>query len=69
VKLAAVSTAFQTYKPFTDTKTFAGQQVPVAVVAVCNLTWMCAPSPSGPNIHANAAGYREIASAFEKKRF
>jgi hypothetical protein len=27
---------------------------------------MCAPAPVGPNIHANAAGYRVIATAFER---
>jgi len=27
---------------------------------------MCAPSPVGPNIHANATGYRVIARAFER---
>jgi hypothetical protein len=27
---------------------------------------MCAPAPRGPNIHANAAGYREIATVFKK---
>jgi hypothetical protein len=25
---------------------------------------MCAPAPVGPNIHANAAGYRQIAATF-----
>jgi len=27
---------------------------------------MCAPAPVGPNIHANAAGYQQIAAAFEQ---
>ena len=39
-------------------------RVPVNVVAVCMLTWMCAPSPVGPNIHATTLGYRVIADAF-----
>ena len=38
--------------------------VPANVLAVCSLTWMCAPSPRGPNEHANDAGYRVIAKAF-----
>ncbi len=38
--------------------------LPVNVVTVCTLTWMCAPSPVGPNIHANTLGYRVIADAF-----
>jgi lysophospholipase L1-like esterase len=38
--------------------------VPPNVLAVCSLTWMCAPRPRGPNEHANDAGYRVIADAF-----
>jgi lysophospholipase L1-like esterase len=41
--------------------------LPVDLVTICALTWMCAPSPIGPNIHANAAGYTAIAVAFERK--
>jgi lysophospholipase L1-like esterase len=37
---------------------------PVNVLTVCALTWMCAPAPVGPNIHANAWGYWVIADAF-----
>jgi lysophospholipase L1-like esterase len=37
--------------------------VPVNVVLVCQLTWMCAPPPQGPNIHANTSGYFVIALA------
>jgi lysophospholipase L1-like esterase len=29
----------------------------------CKFTWMCAPSPYGPNIHPNDAGYLAIARA------
>ena len=29
----------------------------------CKLTWMCAPTPFGPNIHPNDAGYMAIAKA------
>jgi len=29
----------------------------------CKLTWMCAPTPFGPNIHPNDAGYLAIAKA------
>jgi lysophospholipase L1-like esterase len=67
VQVADVATAFRTYTPFTDTTTYAGQTVPVAVANICTWTWMCAPGPLGPNVHANTAGYREIASVFEKK--
>jgi len=36
-----------------------------ATAAVCRLTWMCAPPPTGPNLHANGAGYRAMAGAVE----
>jgi hypothetical protein len=64
-RAADVAAAFDTYTPFSNTTTFAGQTVPVAVARICQLTWMCAPAPRGPNIHANPAGYREIARVFE----
>lgn len=68
-KVADVATAFDTYVPFSSTTTIAPYPygpVPVAVADVCTWTWMCAPAPRGPNIHANAAGYREIATVFKK---
>jgi lysophospholipase L1-like esterase len=33
----------------------------------CELTWMCAARPFGPNIHPNARGYLAIADAIEAK--
>jgi len=39
-------------------------EVPLNVFNVCVWTWMCVPPPQGPNIHANAVGYQEIAGAF-----
>jgi lysophospholipase L1-like esterase len=39
--------------------------VPTNVANICNLTWMCAAAPRGPNIHANAAGYAAMAKAYE----
>jgi lysophospholipase L1-like esterase len=65
--VARVDGGFRTYD--TSKKTgLAGQArpVPVAVAEVCRLTWMCAPAPIGPNIHANPAGYGVIAQAFAK---
>jgi lysophospholipase L1-like esterase len=64
-RVARVDEAFKTYDT-THTATLAGQPgpVPVAVAEVCRLTWMCAPAPVGPNIHANEAGYGVIAAAF-----
>lgn len=38
--------------------------VPVNVLLICGWTWMCAPAPVGPNIHANVDGYATIAGAF-----
>ncbi len=61
IKVANVARAFKTY-----TSLSKGSPVPTAVAEICNLTWMCAPSPQGPNIHANAAGYSTIATTFKK---
>jgi hypothetical protein len=30
---------------------------------ICEMTWMCAPAPQGPNIQTNHAGYAAYASA------
>jgi lysophospholipase L1-like esterase len=67
VETADVQDAFST-ADFTDTATLPGVpgSVPVNVANICDMTWMCAPSPVGPNIHANAAGYEVIAAAFEQ---
>jgi lysophospholipase L1-like esterase len=40
-------------------------EVPLNVARICQWTWMCAPAPVGPNIHANATGYWQIADTFE----
>jgi lysophospholipase L1-like esterase len=39
--------------------------VPSNVASACELTWMCAPKPYGPNLHPNDAGYLKIAEAIE----
>lgn len=36
--------------------------LPQNVLNICIYTWMCAPSPVGPNIHANRFGYGVIAA-------
>jgi lysophospholipase L1-like esterase len=65
-KTADVQDAFST-ADFTDRATLPGVgTVPLNVARICEWTWMCAPAPVGPNIHANAAGYRVIARAFEQ---
>jgi lysophospholipase L1-like esterase len=68
LKIADVATAFHTDTPFTTTTTLAGHgAVPLAVAQICTFTWMCAPAPRGPNIHANTQGYRKIAAVFAAK--
>ena len=63
---ADVQDAFST-TDFTDTATLPGAgSVPLNVARICEWTWMCAPAPVGPNIHANADGYQVIAGAFEQ---
>jgi hypothetical protein len=66
-RVARVDEAFKSYDT-AHTTTLAGQpgQVPVAVAEVCRLTWMCAPAPVGPNIHANQTGYGVIAAEFAR---
>jgi hypothetical protein len=41
--------------------------LPIDLALACAYTWMCAPAPVGPNIHATALGYRVIAAAFAQK--
>jgi lysophospholipase L1-like esterase len=60
IPVANVQDAFQT----TNRTEIPFVQLPVDVAAICSLTWMCAPAPVGPNIHANALGYWVIAGAF-----
>jgi lysophospholipase L1-like esterase len=67
LRIAGVARAFDTYTPFaTTTNVTALGTVPLAVAKICELTWMCAAAPRGPNIHADAAGYRKIAAAFKR---
>lgn len=64
-RIADVAGAFST-TDFLDSTQLAGTgTVPLNVGRICQWTWMCAASPVGPNIHANAVGYQEIATAFE----
>ena len=37
--------------------------VPDNLAEVCLLTWMCPPTPYGPNMHPNDAGYEAIADS------
>lgn len=66
-KIARVAEAFETYVPFENTTTFAGQTgVPVAVAQICRLSAMCRPPPFGPDPHATNEGYAVIAAAFRE---
>lgn len=56
--VADVAGAFST----TDYTLVGG--IPFDVLRICQWTWMCAPPPLGPDIHANTAGYGVIAHAF-----
>jgi lysophospholipase L1-like esterase len=40
---------------------------PLDVLRECQWTWVCAPPPLGPDIHANTDGYGVIAKAFEEQ--
>lgn len=42
-------------------------EVPNNVAHACELTWMCAPAPYGPNVHPNDLGYSMIAAAIENE--
>ncbi|HTB08299.1 MAG TPA: hypothetical protein VK704_00695 [Acidimicrobiales bacterium] len=37
------------------------------VLQVCDLTWMCARGPYGPNLHPNVLGYSAMAAAIESQ--
>lgn len=63
--VADVETAFST-TDFTSTAQLPGfGTVPLNVARICQWTWMCAPAPVGPDVHANAEGYEVVAGAFE----
>jgi lysophospholipase L1-like esterase len=67
-RVANVAQTFLTGKAFTVvTQLPPIGTVPVGVANICQLTWMCAPPPQGPNIHANVAGYSAIAQTFAGK--
>jgi lysophospholipase L1-like esterase len=47
-----------------DASPQSGDRIATGVVErVCALTWMCADSPYGPNLHPDDAGYRVMAQA------
>jgi lysophospholipase L1-like esterase len=66
IKVADAFGAFKTAE-VTSTVTVNGQPIPVAVGAICSLTFMCRPAPVGPNIHPTDAGYAALATAAGKQ--
>jgi GDSL-like Lipase/Acylhydrolase family len=46
-----------------DFRLLPGRDVSVNVALVCQLTWMCAPPPQGPNVHTKTSGAFVIALA------
>jgi lysophospholipase L1-like esterase len=63
-RVADVAAAFATNDTTLTTLAGVPGQVPLDVARICELTWMCAPPPLGPDIHANKQGYALIAHAF-----
>ena len=63
-KVADVFTAFHTSAFGARVTLPAFGKVPKDVGYICMYTWMCAPPPVGPNIHANVLGYGVIANTF-----
>jgi lysophospholipase L1-like esterase len=65
-RLADVAAAFRVTQ-FSPLVRLAGVgRVPLNVARTCQLTWMCAAAPRGPNIHPDRAGYAVIAAAFAR---
>jgi lysophospholipase L1-like esterase len=65
VRVADVSAAFSSNDFVHQVQLAPGVTVPLNVARICQWTWMCAPKPVGPNIHANDAGYQVMAKAFQ----
>jgi lysophospholipase L1-like esterase len=63
VPVADVERAFHS----ADFRTVPVLDVPISVVFACQWTWMCAPPPRGPNVHANHVGYFVIALQLAEK--
>jgi lysophospholipase L1-like esterase len=59
--MADVANAFDMTK--TNAVVVAGRSEPKDAARACELTWMCAGHPYGPNLHPNNAGYSVIAQA------
>jgi lysophospholipase L1-like esterase len=67
--VADVEGAFSTTDFDTEREIEGVGIVPINVARVCEWTWAAAPPPLGPDLHANAGGYRAIAEAFARVIF
>jgi lysophospholipase L1-like esterase len=67
IKVADVWRAFETDNRTGRTTLAPYGSIPTNVARICQLTWMCAPAPVGPNIHANRKGYKLIAKTFARR--
>jgi lysophospholipase L1-like esterase len=64
IPMANVSRAFEMTS--TQAVMVGGRSEPEDVARACQLTWMCARHPYGPNLHPNDAGYRVIAQTISQ---
>jgi lysophospholipase L1-like esterase len=67
LRLADVEEAFATTDFETEVELAGAGTVPINVARACEWTWGAAPPPLGPDLHANAGGYRAIAEAFARE--
>lgn len=66
LSIANVSNIFKINSAF-PLATYNGKRLPTNVVMTCRLTWMCPTKATIPqDIHPDLAGYRSIASAFNR---
>jgi lysophospholipase L1-like esterase len=61
-RVADVAAAFRSTSFTPEVPLPRAGEVPLNVALICRLTYMCAPAPVGPNIHANPAGYAVMAA-------
>ena len=65
IPVADVAGAFQSSNFATAPAPYPA--IPFNVLLICQWTYMCAPAPVGPNVHANPVGYGVIAATFAAK--
>ncbi len=67
LRTADVEGAFGTTDFDTEVELAGLGRMPLNVARACQWTWGAAPPPLGPDLHANASGYRIIAEAFDQE--